>query len=59
MQRKALTPGSIAADVYVIFRVYHLTKDSIGIKIYVDPETDRRSTNLVFAANSWTVKRRV
>lgn len=52
----ALTPGKTAAEIYVIFRVYHLTKDSIDVKIYVDPEADRRQNNLVFDANSWTVK---
>lgn len=58
MQRMALTAGRIAAEVYIIFRVYHLTKDSIDVRIYVDPEADRRSNNLVFDAQSWAVRRR-
>ncbi|KAK0103682.1 hypothetical protein ONS95_005692 [Cadophora gregata] len=58
MQSLALTEGRVTADVYVIFRVYHLTRDSIDVKIYVDPEAHRRNNNLVFDAQSWSVKRR-
>ncbi len=58
MQRMALTPGETAAEVYVIFRVYNLKKDSMGLRIFVDPEKDRLRNRLLFESQAWTVAQR-
>ena len=59
MQNRALSPGRTAADIYVIFRVYNLTKSSMDLKIYVDPEAHRQDNNLVFTEKSWVVTPRI
>lgn len=41
--------------VYVVFRVFSLEDDSIGLRVYVDPEQHRLDGELVFAADSVTV----
>ncbi|KAH6672240.1 hypothetical protein B0J14DRAFT_69385 [Halenospora varia] len=56
MQRMALSPGRTAAEIYVVFRVYNLTKSSMNVRIYVDPEAHRRQNSLVFETQSWTVR---
>lgn len=48
--------GSVnPATVYVIFRVFNLDKDSVDLRIYVDPEVMREKRALVFTAKTWTV----
>jgi hypothetical protein len=42
------------ARVYVIFRVYNLGQESIGVKILVDPWGMRQK--LVFEAENYSVK---
>lgn len=54
MQEMALVEGQTSDRVYLIFRVYNLGRESLGLKIYVDPEAHRGRT-LAFAENSWTV----
>ena len=49
MQRRR--PG----EVYVIFRVYNLGQDKMGLKVYVDPETHRSQGKLLFTGNEWSV----
>lgn len=56
MEGLALSPGRTAAEIYVIFRVYNLTKSSLNVHIYVDPETHKQQNSLVFEPQSWTVK---
>lgn len=35
-------------EIYVLFRVFNLGTESTGLKIYVDPEQQRRSGKLKF-----------
>jgi hypothetical protein len=55
MQTNALRQGHTSARVYLICRVYDLGKDSMNLKIYVDPEAHRQRNELVFAENGYTV----
>lgn len=57
MQANELRPGHTSARIYIICRVYDLGKDSMNLKIYVDPEAHRQRDALLFAAN-WTVRPR-
>lgn len=43
------------ATVYVIFRVFNLDKDSVDLRIYVDPEVMREKRALVFTAETWSI----
>ena len=53
MQRIAFAPGRIADEVYIIFRVYNLTKESLNVKLYMD------RNDLEFEAETWIVTPRV
>ncbi|KAL1863985.1 hypothetical protein Daus18300_007950 [Diaporthe australafricana] len=54
--RNNLIPGGDVRDViYVIFRVYNLGCDGMGLKIYLDPESLRLSGELSFTADTWSV----
>jgi len=58
MQELALVGGRVSNKIYIIFRVYNLGRDSLNVKLYVDPEAHRRRGNLgtlVFAEHTWTV----
>lgn len=41
--------------IYVIFRVFHVGKESIDMKIYVDPEAMRTRNELKFTAETWSI----
>jgi hypothetical protein len=41
--------------IYVIFRVFNLGNDSIGLKVLVDPEGMRLRGELAFTALTWSV----
>ena len=41
--------------IYIIFRVYNLGRQSMGLKLYVDPEEHRRQGKLSFTTDKWTV----
>lgn len=41
--------------VYAIFRVFNLGTGATGLKIYVDPEQQRRTGKLKFIADRYTV----
>jgi hypothetical protein len=47
--------GRRTEDIYVIFRVFNLGNDSIGLKILVDPESLRQRGELAFTAVTWSV----
>ena len=48
--------GSIDQDcIYVIFRVFDLYKDSIDMRVYMDPDIMRQRGDLIFTAESWSV----
>lgn len=42
-------------SMYVIFRVFNMTKDSIGVRIYVNPDQMREEEELVFKVDAWSV----
>jgi hypothetical protein len=42
-------------SIYVIFRVFNLGNDSIGLKVLVDPESIRQRGELAFTAETWSV----
>jgi hypothetical protein len=42
-------------EIYVVFRVYYLGKESMGLKIYVDPESLRQEERLIFSPESYSV----
>jgi hypothetical protein len=50
-----LRPEQTSEKIYVLFRVFNLGKENINMKIYIDPETHRRSNTLLFEAQTWTV----
>ncbi len=41
--------------IYVIFRVYWLGQEDMGLAIYLDPESLRRSGHLKFQSELWSV----
>ncbi|KUL86125.1 hypothetical protein ZTR_07715 [Talaromyces verruculosus] len=41
--------------IYVIFRVFNVGKESIDMKVYVDPEVMRTRNELKFKAETWSV----
>lgn len=41
--------------LYVIFRVYNLLEDTIGLKIIVDPKVMEAEGSLVFTADNWSM----
>ncbi|KAI1099079.1 hypothetical protein F4804DRAFT_345801 [Jackrogersella minutella] len=43
-------------SLYIIFRVYNLYSDRIGVDIYVDPHRLADEGHLFFTADKWTVK---
>jgi hypothetical protein len=43
------------AAVYMIFRPYYIGRDSIRMKIYVNPALMEERGELVFAAETWSV----
>lgn len=55
MQEMALQEDRASNKIYVIFRVYNLGRDSLNVKLYVDPEAHRRQGSLQFAQHTWTV----
>lgn len=54
MQENSVAAGD-RSTIYVIFRVYGLGQDGMGLSIYVDPEALRVSESLQFTAESWSV----
>jgi hypothetical protein len=50
-----LNVGLEEPEIYVVFRVYYLGKESMGLKIYVDPESLRQEQRLVFSPESYSV----
>jgi hypothetical protein len=52
MQMSELTTNE---SIYMIFRVFNMGNDSIGVRIYMDPDRMRREGRLRFTADRWTV----
>ncbi|CAG8949950.1 hypothetical protein HYFRA_00004281 [Hymenoscyphus fraxineus] len=55
MQEMELQGGNATNRIYVVFRVYNLGRDTLNVKVYVDPEAHRRQGTLAFAQQTWTV----
>lgn len=55
MKNPALIPDQVSAQVYILFRVFNLSKDSLNVKIYVDPQDHRERGELVFSTQTWTI----
>ncbi|KAI0508878.1 hypothetical protein F5B22DRAFT_638424 [Xylaria bambusicola] len=49
------TPFYISNTIYVIFRVYWLGQKDMGLAIYLDPESLKRSGHLKFQSELWSV----
>jgi len=43
------------ATIYAIFRVYWVGQENMGLEIYLDPESLRRSGRLKFEGEVWSV----
>ncbi|KAI1327062.1 hypothetical protein F5Y16DRAFT_421235 [Xylariaceae sp. FL0255] len=55
MQGNTNWPDNANGNIYVIFRVYSLGQDNMGLEIYVDPEALRRTDQLKFRSELWSV----
>ncbi|KAE8364464.1 hypothetical protein BDV27DRAFT_128412 [Aspergillus caelatus] len=56
MQRMQIWPtAGFPDEVYVVFRVYHLGRDSMRVKAYVDPESLRLQGRLTFTSETYSV----
>lgn len=42
-------------SIYMIFRVFNLGNNAIGVRIYMDPDRMKREGRLIFTADRWTV----
>jgi hypothetical protein len=56
MQNMALVDGEVSPKIYILFRVYDMGKDTLNVKIFVDPEAHRRGRSLTFIEHTWAVK---
>lgn len=45
----------VTDKLYVIFRVYSLGRNSIGLRVLVDPESMRQLNTLEFTTQTWSV----
>ncbi|KAJ6438742.1 hypothetical protein O9K51_08143 [Purpureocillium lavendulum] len=54
-QYNLMTELTTENSVYLIFRVFSMTSDAIGARIYADPDRMRREGQLKFSANRWAV----
>lgn len=41
--------------VYLICRVFNINRDTIGMRVYLDPEQLRQDGQLRFAGQAWSV----
>ncbi|KAI0424953.1 hypothetical protein F5Y09DRAFT_118782 [Xylaria sp. FL1042] len=55
MQNNTNQQNHASATIYVIFRVYWLGQDNVGLRIYLDPESLRRTHQLEFTSELWSV----
>ncbi len=51
----AVNSSADSPTIYVIFRVFNVDKDSIGLKIHMDPEKLRCDGLLVFTEQAYAV----
>ncbi|KAK8097421.1 hypothetical protein PG984_016560 [Apiospora sp. TS-2023a] len=57
MQRQSIHNASQQSPdrIYLIFRVYHIGRSSIGLRILMDPEHLKQAGTLEFTASTWSV----
>ncbi len=55
MQENTNDGNGNRASVYMIFRVFNLEAENIGLKVLVDPESMRTRDQLSFTVESWSV----
>ena len=55
MQHNSNHDNGNLKTVYVVFRVFNLGSDNIGLRVLVDPESMRLQDELSFTAESWSV----
>lgn len=41
--------------IYIILRVFSLSSDNIGLRVYVDPIQLRNEQTLVFTTQTWSI----
>ena len=56
MQRMQIKPETPAAQVMIVFRVFNIDREEMGLKLIVDPETHRQNETLDLAAEKWMVR---
>jgi hypothetical protein len=59
MPRISQTQDGQLDQVYVIFRVFNLGRDDIGVRVLVDPEAMRQENQLLFTSETWSVRPRL
>jgi hypothetical protein len=55
MERMRLTDEEVSPEVYIIFRVFNLDKDTIDMRLYVDPKGIEDGGVLAFTPESYSV----
>ncbi|KAJ4052179.1 hypothetical protein NW756_001612 [Fusarium oxysporum] len=52
---ESVTTATQRRKVYILFRIHGLESGQVGVRIYIDLEALRKTGDLVFEAQSWTV----
>jgi hypothetical protein len=52
---ESVTTATQRRKVYILFRVHGVESGQVGVRIYIDLEALRKTGDLVFEAQSWTV----
>ena len=55
MERMRLTQGEDSPEVYVVLRVFNLGKDTVDMRVYVDPKRIEDEGGLIFTPESYSV----
>ncbi|KAI0198817.1 hypothetical protein F4808DRAFT_472474 [Astrocystis sublimbata] len=55
MQNNSGQRNDAPDTIYVIFRVFWLGHENMGLRVYLDPEALRRTNQLEFQSESWSV----
>jgi hypothetical protein len=55
MERMRLITGEVSLEVYIIFRVFNLDKETIDMRVYVDPKGIEEGGDLIFTPESYSV----
>lgn len=50
-----LRKGEISSEVYIIFRVFNLDKNTIDMRLYVDPKSFDEGGDLIYIPESYSV----